>query len=59
MLVVGTKNKNVMRWVDTQREELVQAGVELQIIEGLTHNQEFTEIDRVFPVISQFFKEKA
>jgi pimeloyl-ACP methyl ester carboxylesterase len=58
MLVVGTKNTNVMRWVETQREELDQAGVELQIIEGLTHNQEFTEIDRVFPVISQFFDEK-
>jgi pimeloyl-ACP methyl ester carboxylesterase len=58
MLVVGTKNKNVMRWVDTHGAELVQAGVELQIIEGLTHNQEFTEIDRVFQVISQFFDEK-
>jgi pimeloyl-ACP methyl ester carboxylesterase len=58
MLVVGTKNKNVMRWVDTHREELVQAGVELQIIEGLTHNQEFTEVDRVFPVIQPFFDEK-
>lgn len=58
MLVVGTKNKNVMRWVDTHRKELVQAGVELQIIESLTHNQEFTEVDRVFPVIRQFFDEK-
>lgn len=57
MLVVGTKNKNVMRWVETQRDELDQAGVELQIIDGLTHNQEFTEIGRVFPVIQPFFKE--
>jgi pimeloyl-ACP methyl ester carboxylesterase len=56
MLVVGAKNKNVMRWVETQREELDQAGVELQIIDGLTHNQEFTEIDRVFSVIQPFFK---
>jgi pimeloyl-ACP methyl ester carboxylesterase len=58
MLVVGTKNKNVMRWVDSQGEELVQAGVELQIIDGLTHNQEFTEVDQVFPVVSEFFKDK-
>ena len=58
ILLVGTKNKNVIRWVETQREELDQAGVELQIIEGLTHNQEFTEIDRVFPVIQPFFKKQ-
>ncbi len=58
LLVVGTKNKNVMCWVDTNREDLVEAGVELKIIDSLTHNQEFTEIDRVFKVISQFFKEK-
>lgn len=56
MLVAGTKNKNVMHWVDANREELARADVELQIIDGLTHNQEFTEIERVFPVISQFFK---
>jgi len=32
--------------------------VELQIIAGLTHSQEFTEIDRVFPAVSQFFEEQ-
>jgi pimeloyl-ACP methyl ester carboxylesterase len=58
MLLVGTKNKNVMHWVNTHREELVRADVELQIIDGLTHNQEFTEIENVFPVVHQYFKEK-
>ena len=57
-LVVGTKNANVMRWIDSHRAELEQAGVELQIIDGLNHPQEFTEIERVFPVILRFFKEK-
>jgi pimeloyl-ACP methyl ester carboxylesterase len=57
-LVVGTKNANVMRWLDTHRGELEQAGVELQSIAGLTHAQEFTEIERVFPLVSQFFKEQ-
>lgn len=55
-LVVGTKNKNVMRWVDKNRGELEQAGVELQINHGLTHSQEFTDIDRVFTGIYDFFK---
>jgi len=58
ILVVGTRNKNVMRWVATTQEELVIADVELQLIDGLTHNQEFTETDRVLPVISQFIKQK-
>jgi pimeloyl-ACP methyl ester carboxylesterase len=56
LLLVGSKNKPCMGWVETHREELSQAGIELQIIDGLTHNQEFTEIDLVFPVVSQFFK---
>ena len=55
LLVVGTNNENVMRWVDSQRGALDQADIELQIIDGLTHNQEFTQIDRVFPVIHSFF----
>jgi len=56
-LVVGTRNENVMRWIDAHRAELEQAGVDLQIIDGLTHPQEFTQIERVFPVIRRFFKE--
>ena len=58
VLVVGAKNKNALRWAESQQEELVQAGVELQIIAGLTHNQELTEVDQVFPVIHPFFMEK-
>jgi pimeloyl-ACP methyl ester carboxylesterase len=57
ILVVGTKNKNTLQWVDKNREELVQAGIELQILDGLNHNQEFEKIDRSFPVISQFFRD--
>lgn len=55
-LVVGTKNENVMNWLEAHRGELERADVELQIIDGLTHNQEFTKIDRVFPTINKFFK---
>lgn len=54
ILVVGTKNKNTLQWVDKNRKELEQAGIELQIMDGLTHIQEFEEINRVFPAVSQF-----
>jgi pimeloyl-ACP methyl ester carboxylesterase len=57
ILVVGSKNKNTLQWVEKNQEELIQASIELQIIDGLTHSQEFEEIDQVFPIISQFFRE--
>ena len=56
LMVAGTKNKNLMSWLKNHEEELEQAGVELQIINGLAHYQEFSEIDKVFPGIYQFFK---
>jgi hypothetical protein len=57
MLVVGTKNENAMKWVNENREELARSEVALRIIDGLTHNQEFTEINQVFSIISQFLKQ--
>jgi pimeloyl-ACP methyl ester carboxylesterase len=56
MLLMGTKNKSTMAWVQANQESLDNAGVHVEMIEGLDHPQEFEEIDRVFPVISAFFK---
>ena len=58
MLLTGTKNKPVMQWIDSNRDSLERADIQVEIIEGLTHIQEFTQIDRVFPVVSSFFKSK-
>jgi pimeloyl-ACP methyl ester carboxylesterase len=57
MLLAGTKNKSVMDWVNANREALDRASTRVEIVEGLTHYQEFTEIDRVFPVVRSFFIE--
>ena len=57
MLLVGTKNKGVVRWVEANRESLDQAGIRVEIVEGLKHSQEFTQIDSVFPVVSSFLLE--
>lgn len=59
MLLAGTKNKNVIDWVKANREALDRANTHVEIIDGLTHLQEFTEIDRVFPIVSSFFKGKS
>ncbi|MBN1813633.1 MAG: alpha/beta hydrolase [Anaerolineae bacterium] len=56
MLLVGTKNGSVLDWVNANREALDKACTRVEIVEGLNHPQEFSEIDRVFPVVSSFFK---
>jgi len=57
ILMVGTRNKNAMHWADQNREALDEAGVALQIMEGLTHNKEFTAVEQVFQPICQFLIE--
>jgi pimeloyl-ACP methyl ester carboxylesterase len=57
LLLVGTKNQNVMNWITTEKEALVAARVQVETVEGLTHPQEFSQVDRVFPVVNAFLKE--
>jgi hypothetical protein len=56
MLLVGTENKNTMDWVKVHRAVLDGARTRVELVEGLNHNQEFTEIDRVFSIVSAFLK---
>ncbi len=56
LLLAGTRNKGAMSWVRSNREALDSAGVVVEIIEGLNHQQEFSQIDRVFPAVSAFLK---
>jgi pimeloyl-ACP methyl ester carboxylesterase len=54
MLLVGTKNKNVMNYVQSERSNLDSNGVQVEVVNGLNHQQEFTQVDRVFPPVSAF-----
>lgn len=56
LLLVGTRNRNVMNWVRSNGEALDSARVQVEIIEGLSHQQEFSQIDRVCPVVSSFLR---
>jgi len=58
LLLTGTKNKSTLGWVEANRGVLDASGVQTEVVEGLTHDQEFTKIDRVFPVVSAFFKDQ-
>jgi pimeloyl-ACP methyl ester carboxylesterase len=59
LLLVGTKNKRVLDWVQANRGALKEAGTRVEILPGLTHNQEFSKIDAVFPATSSFLREHA
>jgi len=52
--VTGTRNKSALGWVEANRDLLDAAGVEVEIVAGLTHDQESTQVDRVFPAVSSF-----
>lgn len=57
LLLVGAENKSTLRWVKSNQEVLDNAHIQIEIVAGIDHNQEFNEIERVFPVISQFLKD--
>jgi pimeloyl-ACP methyl ester carboxylesterase len=56
LLLAGTKNGSVMEWVNRNDGSLEEAKVQVEIIEGLTHQQEFSQIDQVYPVVRAFFE---
>ena len=56
LLLTGTKNRPTLDWVEANRGALEAAGVQIEVVEGLVHDQEFTKIDCVFPVVSAFFR---
>ncbi len=59
LLLTGTKNKVPMAWIETHRQAIEQAGTRVEIIPGLNHLQEFSQVERVLPVVKSFFKKNA
>jgi pimeloyl-ACP methyl ester carboxylesterase len=55
LLLMGTKNAGMLKWTQSNQEALNSAAVQVEIVEGLNHSQEFSKIDRVFPVVRPFF----
>ena len=56
LLVAGTKNRSAMAWLKENEGSLEGAGVHVEIVEGLTHQQEFSQMERVYPVVRGFFE---
>lgn len=56
LLLAGSKNRAALSWVEANPTALESAGVRVEIVEGLTHPQEFSQIERVFPIVEPFLK---
>lgn len=56
LLLAGSKNKSVMDWIEEDNISLDGTDTQVKIVDGLTHQQEFSQIDKVFPIVSSFLK---
>ncbi len=54
LLVSGTRNPPMMAWIEANEHELKEAGIALEIVDGLTHREEFEKVEHVFPQVSAF-----
>jgi pimeloyl-ACP methyl ester carboxylesterase len=54
--LVGSENDHAMTSIREYEEALKRSKVQVHIVEGLNHHQEFTEIDTVLPVMLAFTK---
>jgi len=56
LLLAGSRNNSVMEWLKNNDQSLESAEIQVEIIAGLTHQQEFTKINQVFPIVRSFFE---
>lgn len=55
LLVAGTKGETgAATWAESNRPALEAAGVQVELLDGLNHAQEFGDIEKVFPVVRAF-----
>lgn len=56
LMVTGTKNQSVLNWINDNHEKFGNGQLKVETIDGLTHQQEFSQIDRVYPIVKSFFE---
>lgn len=52
----GSENEGTIASMEVYGETAVKSGIQIEVIEGLTHVQEFEKIDHVFPTMLTFTK---
>ncbi len=57
LLVCGTKSHTrAADWAQANKEALERTCARVEVVEGLSHLQEFSDVDRVFPVVREFLE---
>jgi pimeloyl-ACP methyl ester carboxylesterase len=54
--LIGTENEKAMESFKEYEKELPGSNVQVHILEGMTHEQEFEKIDQVLPIILDFIR---
>lgn len=58
LLVVGSESIAYQERIADQLDRIKAAGVQVQLFDGLTHMDEFTQIDLVLPIVQSFLTSK-
>ena len=56
LLLAGSRNTGVMKWIAANRQALDRANVQIEIVDGLDHPQEFSQVEQVYPLVAPFLK---
>ena len=56
LLLAGSKNKSAIQWIEANQDALDAGKVKVEIVTGLNHPQEFSQIERVFPPVYSFLR---
>ena len=54
--IIGTENTNALAGFKEYEKELPYSKVQVRLFEGMTHEQEFENIEQVLPVIMEFIR---
>jgi pimeloyl-ACP methyl ester carboxylesterase len=54
LLMAGAKNQGAMKWIASNRQALDRANVQVEIVDGLDHAQEFSQVEQVCPLVTPF-----
>jgi len=58
LLLAGTRNKGTMKWIEANRPALERANVQVALVEGLDHPQEFSQVEQVYPIVASFLHQQ-
>jgi pimeloyl-ACP methyl ester carboxylesterase len=56
LLLSGSRNKGLMAYLRKNQASLDAASVAVEVVDGLTHQQEFSQIEKVFPLVDRFLR---